>query len=137
MMKSVSISRIIAIILLFLTGVNALVAGYLFILDPSGNKMGMDVSYLQYSPFQSFLIPGLVLFFVNGILNVLAGILCIKKVSRYPLLIVLQGLLLCGWIVVQILMVRDINLLHGIMFTIGVALISCGFIIRKSSLVLI
>ncbi len=57
--------RYSSISLLLLTAVNATVAGVLFILDPSGHKMGMSVSYIENSPFNSYLIPGIVLAIVN------------------------------------------------------------------------
>jgi hypothetical protein len=62
--------RIIAIILLFIVALNALAAGYSFITDPSGNGLGSTTSYIRKSaPFKNFLIPGIFLFIINGILS--------------------------------------------------------------------
>lgn len=49
--------RITIIILLFVTGLNALAAGYGFVADPSGKGLGMTTDYLRFSPFANFLIP--------------------------------------------------------------------------------
>lgn len=123
--------RIGTLALLFLTGLNALVAGGLFVLDPTGAKMGMTTDYLRTSPFETFLIPGTILFFVNGMLNILAAVSVIQNKPFAKQFVVIQGLLLVGWIVVQVWMVRDINLLHIIMFSIGILLIAGGLLLKK------
>lgn len=125
------IYRKLSITLLIFTAINAIIAGTLFIIDPSGSKIGMSVDYLKFSPFKSFLIPGIILFLVNGILNIFAAFSVIKNRSYSNNLIVIQGILLCGWIFVQILMVHDINILHIIMFIIGLVLILSGWNLKK------
>lgn len=124
--------RVGTLVLLFLTGLNALVAGGLFVLDPSGTKMGMTTDYLNTSPFDTFLIPGTVLFFVNGMLNILAAVSVIQNKAYAKQFVVLQGFLLVGWIVVQVWMVRDINPLHIVMFSIGILLIAGGLLLKKN-----
>ncbi|HPS84371.1 MAG TPA: hypothetical protein PLA88_08650 [Bacteroidales bacterium] len=126
--------KVLTASLLFFTAINALVAGALFIADPSGKLMGMTTAYLKDAPFSSFLIPGIVLFVVNGVLNISAGILTIRNHSAAARFVMLQGILLCGWIVVQILMVRDINALHIIMFTIGSLLVLLGIVQNRKTI---
>lgn len=104
--------RLLAIVLLFVMGVNALAAGYSFMMAPSGKDVGLSARYLQFSPFTNFFIPGLVLFLLNGVLSIFAAISIIRKTKHYPQLIFLQGLILGGWIVIQVIMVRDFNWLH-------------------------
>lgn len=120
--------KIVVIILLILTAINALIAGGIFILYPSGQKMGMTPEYLTYSPFRSFLLPGIVLFVVIGILNLLTALLSIGNHYHANTMITFQGVLLCGWIAMQVLMVRDINTLHIVMFSVGVILFLYGSI---------
>jgi hypothetical protein len=123
--------RFTSISLLLFTAINAAVAGVLFIIDPSGNKMGMSVSYIKDSPFNSYLIPGIVLLIVNGLQNFIAAYFVFKKKSFASLLVIIQGILLSGWIVVQVIMVKDISPLHIIMFTIGTILTLSGFLLLK------
>lgn len=127
------IIRIIAISLLLFTGINAIVAGLLFIIDPSGARMGMTPAYLEHSPFHSFLVPGIVLLLVNGVFNIIAAGMVIKKSRFHIPAILLQGLLLGGWILIQVLMVRDLNPLHLIMLGIGLALLLCGWLLNKGN----
>jgi hypothetical protein len=126
----VKTSRIMSIFLLFLTGINAIIAGLLFIIDPSGQKMGMSTSYLSHSPFSTFIIPGIILFVVNGLLNIVVAIYCLNKYKYYPILIIIQGLMLSGWIIIQVLLVKDFNTLHLIMLSIGAILLANGFILK-------
>ncbi|HMQ50028.1 MAG TPA: hypothetical protein PKA00_21490 [Saprospiraceae bacterium] len=127
-----NVIKIVSISLLLLTGLNAVVAGVLFILDPSGAKMGMSVEYLKYAPFRSFLIPGIVLFVANGVLNFAAAIAIIKNKAYSHLFTIFQGAVLCGWILIQVMMVRDVNPLHAIMLTIGILLMACGYMLKKT-----
>lgn len=126
MNRIVKFSRIISIGLLLLTAVNALIAGTLFIIDPSGEKMGMSVSYLAHSPFSTFLIPGITLFVVNGIMNIIAAIITIKRLKYFPLFILGQGLLLSAWIIIQVILVKDFNVLHFSMLSVGVLFLLLG-----------
>lgn len=123
--------RFTSISLLLLTAMNAAVAGVLFIIDPSGHTMGISVSYIKDSTFNSYLIPGIVLLIVNGLLNFIAAYFVFKKKPFASLLVIIQGILLSGWIVIQVIMVKDISLLHIIMFTIGTILTISGFLLLE------
>jgi hypothetical protein len=121
--------RLTSISLLLLTAVNATVAGVLFIIDPSGHGMGMSVLYIKDSPFTSYLIPGIALLIVNGLLNFIAAYFVFSKKPFASLWVSIQGILLSGWIVIQVIMVKDISMLHIIMFTIGIILTMSGFLL--------
>lgn len=127
-------ARIIAIVLLLISAVNALVAGALFILDPSGGGLGMSVDYLRFSPFRDYRVPGIVLFTVLGWLNLYVAFVTFRKKSYAPVAVLVQGVILIGWIVVQVRMVRDLNALHVTMFTVGTLLALCGFALLPGKL---
>jgi hypothetical protein len=127
-MKAVRIS---AIVLVFLVAVNALFAGYSFVTDRSGAGLGASVALLAYSPFPDFFIPGLILFSVNGVLNLVTGVLLLFKWRHCFQMLVLQGILLSGWILIQIWMLRDLNALHFIFLAIGVFFIVAGNGLRR------
>jgi len=52
---------------LLLLGVGALAGGFGLVGDPSGRAIGIPLSWLEHTPFSSFLIPGLILLVVLGI----------------------------------------------------------------------
>lgn len=127
-----TIKRLTISLLLF-TGINALIAGSMFIVDPSGSKIGMTTDYLRTSPFTDFLIPGIILLVVNGLFNVFAALAVTRNNPMSPILVILQGLMLSGWIIIQIILVQDFNLLHFVMLLIGIGLIFLGAFQRLTS----
>jgi len=111
--------RISTIIILLIVAVNALLAGYSMITDSSGTRLQMPVSWLQHSPFSTYLIPGIILFITNGVLNLVAAVFTIFQWKNYPALIVWQGIILIGWIVIQVIMLQTFIFLHGLLLGIG------------------
>ena len=59
--------KIALIILLFLLGIGAIYGGSFLIISPSGELLGLPISMLEPSPFDSFLIPGIILFIILGL----------------------------------------------------------------------
>ena len=123
--------RIAAVMLLFLVALNALAAGYSFITDPSGEGLGIGTDYLRPSaPFSNYLVPGIVLFVVNGLLSIVVAVWAIKRQKAYPWLLMAQGCILIGWIGIQLLMVTGTHLLQFIIAFIGFLLLLFGWIIH-------
>ena len=59
----------VAIVALVFLGVSAVGGGVPMILDPAGEPCRSPQSLLQYSPFHSYLIPGIILLVANGFLS--------------------------------------------------------------------
>ena len=121
--------RLFAIILLFINGVAALAGGARLIGDPSGEAMGWTKEMLEHSPFDNYLMPGVILLTVNGLLSLIIAVLTIKKNKIYTSYIILQGAVLCGWIITEIMMIRLYHPLHFIFLAVGLLLIVCGYIL--------
>jgi len=83
-MKPTSIRNIL-ISLLLLLGLGAIAGGGLLIISPSGKLLGgLPLSILDHSPFNDFLIPGIILFLVLGLSPCLLAWALIKKpVNRF------------------------------------------------------
>jgi len=125
------IIRIIAIILLVFLGISAVYGGGVLIVDPSGKILGMPLSHLEHSPFNSFLIPGIILFLFNGVSSLIIAVMAIKKHRLYTLFAISQGIVQVIWILVQIAMIRSTSILHFIYFSVGTLLIICSMLLRK------
>jgi hypothetical protein len=54
--------------LLALLGIGAIFGGGILIISPSGELFGMPLSMLVNSPFNNFLVPGIILFNVLGVM---------------------------------------------------------------------
>lgn len=100
-------------------GVGALAGGLMAILNPQ-SPGGMSVDQLKNSPFTTYLIPGLILFAIIGIGNIMSAISMHFK-SRYQGYIsCIFSLALVFWIIIQCIMIQAIVHLHVIFFIIGI-----------------
>ena len=89
---------------------------------------------LDHSPFNSFLIPGIILLVMNGIFSVLFAVLVIRKSGISGWLVLIQGCILLGWILIQIAMIQDYApVLHTLYLVVGVGLMITGFLMRSPS----
>jgi hypothetical protein len=94
--------------------------GALGISDPTLASMAADAGeMLENAPFDDFLIPGLFLFIVIGLGNLVAGVTAIRKWKLQGYASGAMGAILIAWIVIQCFMLREINILHVVFFIIG------------------
>jgi hypothetical protein len=129
------IIKILIIIMLLFNGIGAFYGGLSLITDPGGQKLQLPASYLKNIPFENYLIPGIVLIIVNGLLSFVILIMIIVNHRKTPYMVMLQGILLSGWIIIQIFMVKDFYPpLHGTLLTIGILLTLGGIYMRKKYL---
>ncbi len=115
-----SIPRYLLIFLLFFNALGAYYGSYMFISDPTGGAIQMPLDKLQGTPFNDYLIPGIILLLVNGIFPTIAGIGLILRQPMKPILgiyffkkqlwawslALLSGMGLMIWIAVQIAMIN-------------------------------
>jgi hypothetical protein len=120
-----------AIALLFFLAVSAIIGAIPMLADPHGSPWNMPQSQLQFSPFPSFLVPGILLLAANGLLASWVLWLALAEIPRYGLWTALQGCILLGWLVVECLMLRVIVWPHYLYGAIALALIAAGFLLWR------
>ncbi len=129
-MKSNVLKKVYCILLILhaFVGIGAMGGGMMAILNPQ-RPGGMPTEALNNSPFRDFLIPGIILFTVIGLGNILC-VLTIRLKSKY------QGYIssifswaLVIWIIVQCIMLQMVVSLHVIFFIIGLVQAFLSFII--------
>lgn len=123
--------RILACLLLLFNGTGALFGGWSLISDPTGVDIQLPLTYLEHSPFRDFLIPGIVLFSVNGIFSMVAIVWTVFRWRHYEWLIMTQGILLGGWIIIQMILLRHFYYLQFVFGGIGFALLAIGYLLWK------
>lgn len=127
-MKPTKTINTIGIIVLIITGLNALAAGFSMIVEPTGKDLGMSVGTIpQHSPSHSFLIPGITLFTAIGLFSMVTTLSIFKKWRRFELLIMAQGVILFGWIFLQVIFLRQFNWMHATFGIIGILFTIWGF----------
>ena len=75
----VKITRNILLFLLGFLGLGAIGGGGALIISPTGELIGLPLSMLEKSPFNSFFIPGVILFSVLGLIPLMLIIGLLKK----------------------------------------------------------
>jgi hypothetical protein len=99
-------------------GIGGMAGGLAAITNPQ-EPLGAPLELLKNSPFSNFLIPGIILFTVIGLGNVISA-LAISFKSRfqgYISSVFSWGLVL--WIIIQCIMLNTIAFLHILFFIIG------------------
>ncbi len=112
----------VLLVLLVFQAIGAVGGGAALVVSPDGELMHMPLSQLEGSPFDSFLIPGLILLVVLGIMPLVAAV---GLWVRPPCAWWLAGVVGCGllvWIVVQMTIV-DFDWLQPTYLGMGLAIV--------------
>lgn len=123
----------LACILIF-TGIGGVYGGYSLVAAPDGSKLQMSTDILSNSPFDTFLVPGIILLVFNGLLPLLvAWGLFIQPPWQWPEFVNLYhkqhwcwtfslyyGFVLIIWINVQLIMLGYSSLLQPVFALTGV-----------------
>jgi len=127
-------ARVAAIVMLTFLGLSA-IAGAVPMIGGSLRSASsiMPLSLLQYSPFHSYLIPGLILLFANGLLALWILRLVWRQQRHAGLWTVFQGCVLLGWLVVECAMLRLVMWLHFVYGAVALVLIVAGLVLRGVS----
>lgn len=59
-------------------GMGAVAGGLPMIITPSGSDTGLSTEILQNTPFENYLIPGIILFTINGMGHLIASYFSLK-----------------------------------------------------------
>jgi hypothetical protein len=107
-------------ILQLLVGLSAIISGYGIVM---GHGLGMPLNWLDGSPFHSYLIPGLVLFFIVGGSYVLSSVTTWMSHQYAPQMASIAGFGIMIWIFTEMYIVRQSHWLQILYFSIGIATI--------------
>ena len=115
-------------------GVGAVAGGLSMILDPSGKTLRMDgmLPYFQVLPFaktlfQDFLFSGFALLIVNGLTNLTAAVLLLKRKRLGVILGGVFGVTLMLWFCIQFYMF-PLNFMSTAYFSCGLCQALAGYV---------
>ncbi len=86
-------------------GVSGVVGGLGLVSDPSGESLGFSRRFLEGTPFGSYLVPGLVLLVLLGLLPLVAFYGLVRNRSWSWLLSVALGAVLMTWLTTEIVLI--------------------------------
>lgn len=114
-------------ILVSFVAVTATLSGLIMISNPDGGVMNLPLSLLDGTPFKDFLIPGILLSTIVGGVNLLAVFYNIQRhVNRYNWAMA-GGIMISGWIVVQMILIQAAHWLHFLYLGIGILIILLAY----------
>jgi hypothetical protein len=114
------------ILVSFLAATSTL-SGILMISNPEGDLLNLHRSLLEGTPFTDYLVPGILLTVMVGGVNLLAVFSNLQRhPSRYNWSMA-GGFMVCGWIVIQVILINTIHWLHFLYFIIGIMIILAAY----------
>jgi hypothetical protein len=115
------------------TAIGAIPAGIGYLLDTTGQRMGVTTEMLANSPFDSFLLPGLFLLVVNGLAHVAGAWLSFSRNRFAGHAGLTLGVVLTIWIIIQVAWIGLSHFLQPLFLIIGLINIFLSWKIIKSA----
>ena len=122
--------RVLSISLLVINGVAALFGGGSMLGDPTGTNLQLSIHWLDGTVFKDYFFPGLILFLVIGMLSLVTAVVTFFNHRWSSALIILQGCLLAGWIVIQAWLLQRFYFLQAIFGGMGFILFGLGVMLK-------
>jgi hypothetical protein len=120
------------VILHLLVAIPAIPAGIAMIVEPSnGGALDLDPTWLDNTPFNDYLIPGVILTFVVGAGSLAAAGLLVSDWLYAGQFSVLMGVVLMTWIIAQVTMIPFHWFFHPVYFAIGAAVFVLSLFERR------
>lgn len=121
----------LAMALLAFNAAGAIPGGLSLILHPDGSALDLSMELLAHSGFATYLIPGWILLLFNGIFSIITLVLTMRQSNHFGWFISVQGAVLTGWIVIQVILLQFVWFLHVVMGIVGLALGLTGWLINR------
>jgi hypothetical protein len=103
------------------------------VLEPSGLTLGLPLEMLEGSPFSNYLIPGMVLFAVNGLGSLVGAAASFARYRHAGETAAALGAFLVAWIILQVYWIRTVHWLHALYLGLGILEFILGWSLRKAS----
>ena len=126
-------ARLVSLLLLAFLSLSSIVGAVPMLLNPHGEPWGLPQNLLAHSPFHSFLIPGLVLLGMNGLLCLAVLVHAARRGRDYGWWVAAQGSILFGWLAVECAILRTVALPHFIYGAVALALVAAGLALRNDA----
>jgi len=119
-------ARQLSIFLLAISGISALYTGYQMISDPTGNSLGLPFYLLNGTVFSDYSLPGWVILGTVGVFSLVIILSIMRKIKIYSFLIMLQGVIICILIIMQMILLSETFVIQYVSLILGGALIGLG-----------
>ena len=114
-------------ILVSFIAVTSTLSGLLMISHPDGGILNLPLGLLDGTPFKNFLIPGILMTTIVGLVNLLAVFFNMQRHPNRYNWAMAGGIMISGWIIAQMILTREIHWLHFIYLSIGLLIILISY----------
>jgi hypothetical protein len=114
-------------ILVSFIAVTGTLSGLLMISKPGGEILNLPLTLLEGTPFKNFLIPGILLTVLAGGINLIAVFYNMQRHPNRYNWAMAGGIMISGWITVQLFLIGSIHWLHFIYLGTGVLIILIAY----------
>jgi hypothetical protein len=113
-------------------GLGALAGGLGLVSDPTGANLGLPADLLESTPFSSYLVPGIVLFTINGAGSLLGSVATFRRLRWAGETAMALGAFLVAWILAQIYWFAGVHWLHALYLGLGSLELVLGWSLRRA-----
>lgn len=112
-------------------GLGAIPSGISLIIDPNGGILRLPLELIYNSPFQTYVIPGVILFVVNGLGSILGAIFSLRKHHLAGIITTCLGVALLIWMFCQLYWIGIITWIQPIYLFLGMIELMLGIYLVK------
>lgn len=113
-------------------GIGAVAGGLGLMLNPSGGSLGLPLELLEKTPFSTYLVPGLVLFTVNGLGNLAGAVASFTRRRFAGEIAMALGAFLVAWILIQVYWMSGFHWLHWLYLGLGIVEAALGWSVWRA-----
>ena len=107
--------------------ITSTLSGLLMINNPGGEILNLPTTILNGTPFKNFLVPGILLTAIVGSVNLLAIFYSIQRQPKLYDWSMAGGVVITGWIIVQMLLIQAVHWLNFLYLGIGILIILIAY----------
>ena len=127
--------KLFLFILLSFISVTAILSGLMMIGYPDGSALNLSPGLLEGTPFKNYMVPGILLVILVGIINLLAVFYNMKRDPKRYTWALAGGIMICVWIITQMILIRSFQWLHIVYLAMGVVVILISFQLKGKAII--
>jgi hypothetical protein len=119
--------KTILFILIGFVALTASISGLLLMSNPDGAVLQLSLKLLEKTAFHDYFIPGIMLTILVGSTNLFTVWLLIRRDPTAYNWSLAAGIILCAWVIAQIIVLRAVHWMHFMYFVIGLMIALLAF----------
>jgi hypothetical protein len=119
--------KTILFILIGFVALTASISGLLLMSNPDGAILQLSLKLLEGTAFHDYFIPGIMLTILVGATNLFTVWLLIRRDPTAYNWSLAAGIILCAWVIAQIIVLRTVHWMHFMYFVIGLMIALLAF----------